>query len=155
MFGSGRNPLTNQIAGFLNEIGLPVRSGTVAEKTVLPGIYVEHGVLIVDEDRLLYPGDLLHEAGHLAVTPSAVRSSLSGNTGDDGGEEMAAIAWSYAAALHLKLDLAVVFHPAGYRGASQSIITNFSQRRYFGVPLLVWMKLTDERYPAMIRWLRD
>lgn len=155
MTGAFLNPLTNQIAGFLNAIGLAVRSGAVPEQTFLPGIHVEHGVLVVDEDRLLYPGDLLHEAGHLAVTPSADRGSLSGNTGDGAGEEMAAIAWSYAAALHLKLDLTVVFHPAGYKGGSESIIKNFSQRRYVGVPLLVWMKLTDDRYPAMMRWLRD
>ncbi|HKE22045.1 MAG TPA: hypothetical protein VKB88_06615 [Bryobacteraceae bacterium] len=155
MKGPFLNPLTNQITGFLNEIGLPVRLGAVPLETFLPGIHVENGVLVVEEGRLLYPGDLLHEAGHLAVSPSALRGSLSGNTGDDPGGEMAAIAWSYAAALHLKLDLTVVFHPAGYRGGSQAIITNFSQRRYVGVPLLVWMNLTDERYPAMMRWLRD
>lgn len=155
MAGPFLNPLTNQIAAFLNEIGLPIQSGAVPEQTFLPGIHVEHGVLLVDESRLLYPGDLLHEAGHLAVTASALRSSLSGNTGDGAGEEMAAIAWSYAAALHLKLDLTVVFHPDGYKGGSQSIITNFSQGRYVGVPLLVWMELTDKRYPAMMRWLRD
>jgi len=155
MKGPCLNPLTKQITGFLNEIGLPVRSGAVPLETFLPGIHVENGVLVVEESRLLYPGDLLHEAGHLAVSPSALRGSLSGSTGDDPGGEMAAIAWSYAAALHLKVDLTVVFHPAGYRGGSQAIITNFSQRRYVGVPLLVWMNLTDERYPAMMRWLRD
>jgi hypothetical protein len=111
--------------------------------------------MAVDESRLLYPGDLLHEAGHLTVTPATLRGSLSGNAGDGAGEEMAAIAWSYAAALHLKLDLAVVFHPDGYQGGWQRIITNFSQRQYIGVPLLVWMELTDDRYPAMSRWLRD
>jgi hypothetical protein len=154
MAGPFLNPLTNQIAGFLNDIGLPVRAAAIPGQTILPGIHIERGGLVVDESRLLYPGDLLHEAGHLAVTPSAVRGSLEGDTGDDGGEEMAAIAWSYAAALHLKLDLTVVFHPAGYRGGSQNIIRNFSERRYIGVPLLVWMELTDNRYPAMIRWLR-
>ncbi|HKE24897.1 MAG TPA: hypothetical protein VKB88_21190, partial [Bryobacteraceae bacterium] len=100
----------------------------------MPGIHVEHGVRLVDEGRLLYPGDLLHDAGHLAVTPSALRGPLSGTAGDEAGEEMAAIAWSYAAALHLKLDLTVVFHADGYQGGSHNIITTFSQRPYAGVP---------------------
>ena|SRR5215469_13278743 len=76
MVGPFLNPLTNQIAAFLNEIGLAVRSGAFPEPTFLPNIHVEHGVLLVDDGRLFYPGDLLHEAGHLAVTPSALRGSL-------------------------------------------------------------------------------
>ena len=48
---------------------------------------------------------------------------------------MMAIAWSYAAAVHLGLDPAVVFHEAGYRGGSGSLIENFAQERYIGVPI--------------------
>ena len=149
------NPLTNRIAGFLGEIGLPVRAGEILERTFLPGIHVVRGVLVVDEARLAYPGDLLHEAGHLAVTPAARRNSIDGNTGDDGGEEMAAIAWSYAAAMHLGLSPDVVFHAAGYRGGSGSLIDNFGAGRYVGVPFLKWIGLTGDAYPAMTRWLRD
>jgi hypothetical protein len=149
------NPLTNRIAGFLNEIGLPVRAGEIPEPTFLPGIHVFGGVLVVDEGRLAYPGDLLHEAGHLAVTPAARRDSIDGNAGDDGGEEMAAIAWSYAAAVHLELSPDVVFHAAGYRGGSSSLIDNFGAGRYVGVPYLKWIGLTGDAYPAMTRWLRD
>jgi hypothetical protein len=75
---------------------------------------------------------------------------------------MAAIAWSYAAAVHLGLSPAAVFHPDGYRGEAASIADNFVQGRYFGVPLLVWRGLTDSAtataggscaYPCMRRWL--
>ena len=148
-------PVTNQIAIFLNEIGLTVRAGQILARTILPGIQIEGGVLIIDEAQLAYPGDLLHEAGHLAVTPAVRRNSLNGDTGEDGGEEMAAIAWSYAAVLHLGLSPDVVFHAAGYRGGSRNIIENFRAGRYFGVPFLKWIGLTGEGYPEMIRWVRD
>jgi len=149
------DPITNRIAGFLNGIGLPVSAGEIPDRTTLPGIHVTGGGLIVDERRLTYPGDLLHEAGHLAVTPAAVRNSLEGDTGDDGGEEMAAIAWSYAAAVHLGLNPEVVFHAGGYRGGAQTIVENFSEGRYIGVPFLKWIGLTGEAYPKMTRWLRE
>jgi hypothetical protein len=155
MTGEFRSPVTNRIAGFLREIGLEVCAGEIPEQTFLPGLHISGGILTVNEDRLAYPGDLLHEAGHLAVTPTNLRNAVNGNVGDDGGEEMAAIGWSYAAALHLGLGPEVVFHDAGYRGGASNLIENFSFGRYIGVPLLKWHGLTDAAYPAMIRWLRE
>jgi hypothetical protein len=149
-----RDPVAGRIAAFLNEIGLPLRARATPDGTFLPGIHVEEGGLTVDESRLAYPGDLLHEAGHLAVVTADQRRSLSGDTGDEGGEELAAIAWSYAAALHLELDPAVVFHADGYRGGSADLLENFREGRYMGVPYLQWIGLTDRDYPKMIRWLR-
>jgi hypothetical protein len=142
----------DRIVEFLREIGLEVRVAEIEGPTVLPGIKVVEGGLVVDLARLKYPGDLLHEAGHLAVMPAARRALANDDTGPDGGEEMAAIAWSYAAALRLGLDARVVFHEAGYRGASESMVQNFAAGRYFGVPMLVWLGMT-ERYPEMLRWL--
>jgi hypothetical protein len=155
MAGAFLNPVTNRIAGFLNGIGLPVRAGEIPDRTILPGIHVAGGGLIVDEARLAYPGDLLHEAGHLAVAPAAQRKSLEGDAGDSGGEEMAAIAWSYAAAVHLGLSLDVVFHAAGYRGGAGAILENFAAGRYVGVAFLKWIGLTGDAYPQMTRWLRE
>ena len=110
-----RSP-TEIILEFLCEIGLTVIERTVPTGSVLPGISIDHGALVVDHAALLYPGDLLHEAGHLAVVPPAERAALTDNVGDDGGMEMAAIAWSYAAAVHLGVPLDVLFHDHGYRG---------------------------------------
>lgn len=159
------DPLTVRIAAFLDHIGLEVRARALPEECFLPGIRIHGGALLVDEERLLYPGDLLHEAGHLAITPAERRGELGGDVGSDLGEEIGAIAWSYAAAVHLEIDPAVVFHPHGYRGSSRGFLDNFSQGRYVGVPLLQWMELTlDEKnareqgvapYPHMLRWLRD
>ena len=162
------DPLVGRIAGFLRDIGLTVRKDRLSAPTFLPGIRIRRGELVVDETQLSQPGDLLHEAGHLAVAEPGRRTQISDKIepgpGERGGEEMAAIAWSYAAAVHLELDPATVFHADGYRGGSESLLENFSQGRYVGVPLLQWMGLTfDEAqarerglapYPAMRAWLR-
>lgn len=156
---------TAKIASFLRAIGLPVRRSTVPETTFLPGLEIQGGALAVDESRLLYPGDLLHEAGHLAVLTTERRMKQGANAGDNMGDEIGAICWSYAAAVHIQLDAAVVFHPNGYRGASEWHLANFREGRYIGVPLLQWMGMTaDEQharalgiapYPHMLRWLRE
>lgn len=112
--------------------------------------------MVYDPERLTWPGDLLHESGHLAFTPAAARPAVSADTPFDVGDDFAAIAWSYAALTHLRLEPAVVFHADGYRGWSEAYIENFGARRYVGVSLLVWADLTtEEAYPQMFKWLRD
>jgi hypothetical protein len=145
------NALTSSMAGFLASIGLETAPVVLSEAGFLDGLMISHGVLLID--------------GHLAVVPGAQRKLLYGNAGSDPGEEMAAIAWSYAAALYLGIDPAVVFHPNGYSGGSEAILLNFSQGRYFGVPMLEWFGLTADKktaallkvsgYPHMLKWLRD
>ena len=143
-----------RILEFLTSTGLEVRLEPIEVPTVLPGLTVDHGALVVDESRLTYVGDLLHEAGHLAVVPATDRRELTANVGSDGGNEMAALAWSYAAARHLGLPPEVVFHEDGYRGGATALIENFETGHYIGVPILVWRGLTTtEAYPSMERWL--
>lgn len=147
---------------FLEEIGLSVRRAPLPEGTFLPGIQLEPNGLVIDEARLAQPGDILHEAGHLAVLTPAERDAAGENLASGPGEEMAAIAWSYAACLHLGLDAAVVFHDHGYKGGGASLRENFTAGYYLGVPLLQWYGLTREHpdgsgsavYPRMGRWLR-
>ncbi len=122
--------VAEQIISFLIEIGLEVRRGEIQQTTFLPGIAMDCGALIVDESKLLYPGDLLHEAGHLAVIPAERRKQKRNYVGKKAAEEMMAIAWSYAALVHLGLEPNVVFHADGYRGGSQALIENFTQGRY-------------------------
>jgi hypothetical protein len=159
------DPITATIVAFLQSIGLTVRAGTLTEPTFLPGVRIEAGTLIVDEAQLRFPGDLLHEAGHLAVAAPERRPTIHGDIGSDAGEEMMAIGWSYAALIHLHLEPSVVFHAAGYRGGAASLIDNFTHGRYLGVPMLQWvgMTLDDQQareagvppYPHMLRWLRE
>jgi hypothetical protein len=160
-----RDSLTSTLAAFVNSIGLRVEPAQIAEDTFLPGLHISRGTILIDESTLSYPGDILHEAGHLAVTPAEKRKIISGNAGPDPGEEMTAIAWSYAAAIHLSVNPAVVFHHQGYHGGSQAILENFAAGRYFGVPMLQWLGMTADvntarelnvaPYPHMLKWLRD
>lgn len=151
----------DRILPFLAEIGVPVHERPLPEATFLPGILIERGALVFDRTRA-EPGDLLHEAGHLAVMTPTERAAATGDLGTGPGEEMAAIAWSYAACCHLQLPAEVVFHSAGYRGGGQSLADNFKAGRYLGTPLLQWYGMTRERsdgsdtpvYPRMGRWLR-
>jgi len=64
-----QNELTGKIAKFLNEIGIRTIPAKLDRQTFLPGILIREGQLLVDEEKLAFPGDLLHEAGHLAVAP--------------------------------------------------------------------------------------
>ncbi|MEA3062829.1 MAG: hypothetical protein QOJ94_2610 [Sphingomonadales bacterium] len=150
---AGDDRAVERIAGFLARIAIPLWLEPAGDG-LLPGLTVRDGGIVADPERLLYPGDLLHEAGHIAVTEPARRPTLS-QVSDDPGEEMAAIAWSWAAAAELGLDPEVVFHADGYRGGSATIIEAFASRRGFGVPLLACWGMTEESlFPRMIRWLR-
>lgn len=157
------DPVTAGIVDFVRGIGLPVVRGALDDTAFLPGLALEAGGIVVDEARLLYPGDILHEAGHLAVMPVEKRMRTQGRLDADGGEEMGAIAWSFAAALHVGLDPAVLFHADGYKDGAHALRENFAAGRYVGVPYLQWLGLTLEPpraaqqgvppYPHMLRWL--
>lgn len=164
------NSLTRQIAEFLAQIGLETIPKHLGEDTFLSGIFIENGKIFVDEAKLEFPGDLLHEAGHLAVLPKNLRAGLSDEIKlpgefDIDAIEAAAIAWSYAAALHLDLEPRIVFHAGGYKGKSESLLQNFSLGVYIGVNTLENAGMTATRdnarrlgvapYPQMLKWLRD
>jgi hypothetical protein len=130
--------------------------GADLRESFLPGIAIESGGLIVDRGRLEYPGDLLHEAGHIAVAPPDVRSGLSGDIDDMPDLEWAAIPWSYAAAVEIGIDPAEVFHGGGYRGHSPGLLRNFQLGVPIGLHHLVAAGMTSaELYPKMLHWLRQ
>lgn len=144
---------------FLAGIGLPVREEHFREKSFLPGILIRNGQLVIDRARLLYPGDVLHEAGHLAVTPAdqrpGLQADIAASNPERAGDELAVQLWSYAASLHLSIPPEVVFHPAGYKGDADWLLGQYQRGSYPGLPLLAWMGLTtNEGFPAMTRWVR-
>lgn len=160
------NDLIDKLTSFVTYIGLTVCFETIDADTFLPGILLRNGTLIIDKKKLKYPGDILHEAGHLAVMPPSIRCNMSDNLTDDSihdGGELMAIAWSYAACIHLDIDPRIVFHDNGYKEGGRNIIENFSQGNYFGVPLLQWSEMTydevnaaskqEKAFPHMISWL--
>jgi hypothetical protein len=153
---------------FLGSVGINVVMRPINHHTFLPGLELEDGRLIIDTEKLLYPGDILHEAGHLATMPPELRKTMSDtlpNNDLNQGGEMMALAWSYAACIHLDIDPVIVFHADGYKGEGENIIKNFAEGRYIGLPLLQWAgmcydglkarELNKQPYPKMIRWLRE
>ncbi len=156
------------IVEFLRGIGIELREGAVPAGSFLPGVAISSGTLVFDRAKLRWPGDLLHEAGHIAVVPEALRRTL-----DDALDasdctphagEAESIAWSYAAAVRLGLDPAVLFHPEGYKGQSAGLIFSYGNGVYPGAFGLAQAGMTitgtEARaagvapYPSMIRWLR-
>ena len=80
----------------------------------------------------LYPGDLLHEAGHLAVmTPE--RRTEEFPSSSDPAEEMAVLAWLYAVALHLGIPPEIVFHDNGYRDQAKALLDGFAAGNCIGM----------------------
>lgn len=155
----------SKIIDFIKRIGIQIEFCTIIDDTFLPGLRIEKGVLQIDKDKLSYIGDTLHEAGHIALMTTTQREKLSGaleGQNDAEANEMAVIAWTYAACLEVGIDPSIVFHPDGYKGGSESILENFGQGRYFGVPILQWYGMTNERlsenntlvYPKMVSWIR-
>ncbi|ASG25363.1 hypothetical protein [Nitrospirillum viridazoti] len=125
------------IVGFLRDIGFTVKYGAGAQGGFLPGVNIAAGVLHVDPETLVGPGDLLHEAGHMAILPLRLHAQLGRDLEADmraaiaaeAGPglpadprlsvplqqgEMMAQAWSYAAALHLGVPLECIFFPGSY-----------------------------------------
>jgi len=162
------SPEIQKVLSFLDEIGIDVIEKEL-DTTFLPGLSLGSNCIYIDYEKLLYPGDILHEAGHLAVTTPLERNLVGTNeiSADwpDQGEEIAAILWSFAALNHLELPLDFVFHPDGYKNASNWYISNFSSQSYIGLPLLEWMGLClgEDRagkegkpaFPTMLKWVRD
>ena len=154
---------------FLHEIGIETRFEKPDGPCFLPGLSIQHGVVLIDRENLLYPGDILHEAGHIAVVPAAERAQLTATSIEKRerreAEEMMAIAWSYAACVHLQLDPYFIFHEEGYQGGGGYLADNFINKRYIGLPMLQWMGMTvDEKnaalrnvapYPFMLKWVLD
>ncbi|SES01179.1 hypothetical protein [Pedobacter rhizosphaerae] len=162
-------PILEQITpilSFLDRVGVVYKLTAIDSQTFLPGLKLSQGTLIIDLAQLLYPGDIFHEAGHLACMPPEIRQEMSDdleNSDLHQGGEMMAIAWSYAACIHLNLDPEFVFHEEGYKSGGKAIIENFRQGGFMGVPLLQWCGMTfdniqaekhqTEPFPYMQSWV--
>lgn len=161
------------ISRFLAKLGFSVQRRCLTSRpTFIPGIYVEGMTLLVDTDMLLSPGDILHDAGHVAITPSIFRPHMIGGDfsaaltphasrycdthpfiDDNGTEdpiyrallqvgEHEAQAWSYAAVVASGIPPESVFHADGYEGRSEEIMLRMSIRRHFGINGLQAAKMT-------------
>ncbi|HKO54780.1 MAG TPA: hypothetical protein VJ276_02810 [Thermoanaerobaculia bacterium] len=148
--------MLEQVAAFLRSIGIEVHARRIDHETLVPGVDIFAGGLIYDEPRLASPADLLHEGAHIALTPPALRAALNGTIESSPAEEVSAIAWTWAAAMHLGLDPARVFHTEVVSGNGPTLLENFATGHYVGVPMLQRWGLTGAgEYPRMRRWVRE
>ncbi len=161
--------LTTTLITFLRRIGIRVREQAFAKESFLPGLMIFNGELVVDRNALAWPGDLLHEAGHLAVLPTERRNAssdaLDGHESIPFAGEIEATAWAWAAIVHLGLRPEVLFHEGGYHGRSAALIATFSAGVYPGCHGLHQAGLASSGtdairdgvppFPHMIRWLRE
>jgi hypothetical protein len=159
----------DKAVSFIRSVGINVLFERIDTTCFLPGLSIRNGNIIVDRDQLKYPGDILHEAGHIAVVAAGDRSTLDSTTiearEDNAAEEMMTIAWSYAVCIHLDIDPGFVFHEQGYKGAGPHIAGEFAAGRYFGVPMLQYAGMTTQGskknrgeagvYPEMRKWVRE
>jgi len=155
------DPLVNKLANFVRSVEIEIKPCRIDWKTQFPGLEIDRGVVLVDEDQLIHPGNILHEAGHIAVHDPARRQERPFKPGK--GEELSALAWSYAAIVHLGLESKLVFYPGSFSGWDTALIDGFAEGRYIGIPLLQRYGMTVEprltkdgvaAYPHMLRWVR-
>ena len=157
------------ILDFLAGIGIAVIETPLPPDSFLPGIVIRNGGLQVDPDRLQWPGDLLHEAGHLAVLPPVLRTRASDDLADEQdvphAGETEAMAWAWAAVHAIGLPPEVLMHEGGYHGQSAAVLQMYAVGIIPGLRGLCETGMAaargftpepgDVQYPQMLRWLRD
>lgn len=159
----------HKILAFLNEIGINIIEKQLDESTFLPGLALGPNCVYIDYEKLSYPGDILHEAGHIAVTSPTDRARIGIETmakdWPSQGEEIATMLWSFAACKHLNLPLDYVFHAGGYKGSSNWLMDNFDTGNYIGLPFFEWTQMAYSKekavemnvsaFPEMVKWVRE
>nr|WP_137676772.1 hypothetical protein [Parerythrobacter lutipelagi] len=162
----GRAAAGERSLAFIAEVGIPVRLRQDSDDFTQPitGLAICDGSVVIDPETEVWPGDLLHEAGHIAVVEPARRVTL-GALEPDQDEEYMAIAWSYAAAKICAVGLRQLFHSEGYKGSYEFAATCYATGQFVGADGLAAHGMTAidlhsalaagvPTYPNMIRWLR-
>ena len=154
--------LVTTLAELVRSVGIPVHVADLPQLASFPGLDIEYGAVLIDESRLIHPGNILHEAGHIAVTDPAVRNER--KLSPTGGEEVSTLAWSYAATLYLGFEPDLVFYPGSYQGWDIPLLEGFAEGRYIGIPLLQRYGMSYDAksaatigvrpFPHMVKWLR-
>ena len=171
-----------RVTAFLHEIGMPVAIRQHApKKTFLRDVWHDRGVLCYTPNALA--GDVLHEAGHLAVTPSFLRKYLRPGDIDENHEfqkvsnacfekfrsnpegpeiraiiqsgETEAIAWSYAAAVAAGINPMLPFLH-GFDGAGDEVCLALEANSYLGINGLRAGGMIEsvKSFPSMTRWMQ-
>jgi hypothetical protein len=153
--------ILRRVLDFVRSLGIRVDERPIERPTLVSGIDIVRGGLVIEASRLCKPADILHEAGHIALTDPEKRPLLDGTIDGSPAEEMTAIGWTWAAAVHLGIDAADVFHDEVISGNGPWLRELFSSGKQLGLPMLQYWGLAardgsaDEPYPHMLRWVRE
>lgn len=151
------NELTQRMVDFVTSIGISVKQTILEDGLPIPGISVQNGEMLIDEERLSYPGDILYQAGRIAILPMEERNEYVGKDHPEYMTEatqgMMAMCWAWAALTHLQIAPEVVFHNGGYKGQSMQIIHGYQSGSYMGLPMLQLYEMAYEQHQAYAKGL--
>jgi hypothetical protein len=147
---------------FVKSIGLPitVASAEAVAKAFTPHILIRDGEMLVDLDNV-FPGDILHEAAHVAITPPKFRALCNGglkavfkamrdfamenptglHTYPENAlvraimqcDEQEAIAWQYAAAREIELPDEWLFPEGSFEGHGDDHLIRLKLSSHYGI----------------------
>jgi hypothetical protein len=186
------DPLASGLAtlrAFLSTIGLRVRVSRGA-CGFIDGVRIERGTVLVDPDASI--SNLLHEAAHLAVMPARWRDVCGPDVDETIGRmhelerdllldapdsptaramlqcgEAEAIAWSWAAGVHLGFAHETIVEDTDFGGEGKELRMGLALEYHFGVHGLQAAGFCSVRagalaelrglpaYPRLKRWLQD
>jgi hypothetical protein len=176
----------NKSRTFLKSIGIPVVSheSTTPDpsNSFMTGCWIDRGVVNYVAKRCLV-GSLLHEAGHLALTPHKYWTSIAPGCFSNqaqikdpfaGGGEFAVEAWGYAAASAIGIPVEAAVHSSAkicsiandnfeidnqpnYFGditrAEFAICMDLLQGKHLGIKLLRLAGMAGSDYPNLKSWI--
>ncbi len=66
----------NAVLEFFSRVEIRYKLTDSTPVTFMEGVWVERGIVWINPKMLKEIGDVLHEAGHFAVTPATFRSKI-------------------------------------------------------------------------------
>ena len=159
------DPLTERLAAFVRSVGIDVERGDAGpSRRCFPGLDIRYGAVLIDESRLIQPGR--HPARGRPYRGARIRRSA----WRSGSRRRAERSLRRSHGLTRRRCISgstptLVFYPgSSFQGEAPTLIENFAEGRYIGVPLLQRYGMSVEPRPAaergvepfphMLRWVR-
>ena len=173
------------VEAFLHDIGIAIHPvDDLLLDEFIPGVRIVKGEILYSKKTPISFGDILHEAGHVAIIPDIFRMQIDGDVDrclepiidewfeknpDSFGEtenlvsrallqcgDAEATAWSFAAARHIGLPTAELYPAASYDGEWPAIEIMLREGMHFGINGLAAAGMTRQRaFPEMTRWTQS
>ena len=185
--GSANSPIGNdpvlvaKVTAFLCAIGIQCQHGKVG-RSFINNVRIHAGALVINSKSTV--GDILHEAGHVAIVPESLRHHAQGDLSgleraiskamdkvtyeqwerDDPAAKALlqigdpeATAWAWAAGKHLDLPEHLIIQDDHYDGEGATIRFMLSHKQYAGINGMVTSRMLARigAYPDLQRWTQQ